>query len=270
MGGAAAGGGAGGPRDQRGGRQPHLEALLSRANEDRQDAESRLADVTKERDRLATKVKTLERDLATSRKAKPPAQAAQALEGPEGAEAPPDDSGGGGAVPPVSSTLWPAHRRGMRRPDVGSVHGPADGHDGQWPAGQCDERGLQRPQGECRTGGCAPAAPLPHRLTSAAISFVEAGAEQSSQGSASRSSAPEGGGVRSSPFNLRPHVPCNLHECYLYIYIHECMYKYPAPPPRHGQFDRRLGHSTPTLRIFLQHCLYFYSGYAMPPDLLHC
>ena len=41
-----------------------LEACLSKANEDRRDTESRLADVTKERDRLATKVKTLERDLA--------------------------------------------------------------------------------------------------------------------------------------------------------------------------------------------------------------
>ena len=66
-----------------------LEARLSRANEDRRDAESRLADVTKEGDCLATKVKTLERDLAMLRKAKPPAQAAQAREGPEGAEAPP-------------------------------------------------------------------------------------------------------------------------------------------------------------------------------------
>ena len=66
-----------------------LEACLSRANEDRRDAQSRLANVTKERDRLATQVKTLARELATSRKAKPPAQAAQAGEGPEGAEAPP-------------------------------------------------------------------------------------------------------------------------------------------------------------------------------------
>ena len=32
-----------------------LKARLSRANEDRRDSESRLADVTKERDRLATK-----------------------------------------------------------------------------------------------------------------------------------------------------------------------------------------------------------------------
>ena len=101
-----------------------LEARLSRANEDRRDAESLLADVTKERDHLATKVKPLERDLATARKAKPPAQPAQAGEGPEGAEAPPGDragGGGGGAVPPVSGTFWPAHRRGMPRPR----HGPA-------------------------------------------------------------------------------------------------------------------------------------------------
>ena len=53
-----------------------LEARLFKANEDKRDAQSRLADVTKERDRLATKVKTLERDVATSRKARPPAQAA--------------------------------------------------------------------------------------------------------------------------------------------------------------------------------------------------
>ena len=52
-----------------------LEARLSEATEDMRAAESRLAHVTKERDRLATKVKTLERDLGTARKAKPPAQA---------------------------------------------------------------------------------------------------------------------------------------------------------------------------------------------------
>ena len=49
----------------------------------------------------------------------------------------------------------------------------------------------------------------PHRLTSAAMdpSFVEAVGEQSSQGSASRSSAPGGGGVRRSPFTLRTTCP---------------------------------------------------------------
>ena len=94
-----------------------LEACLSRANEDRRDSESRLPDVTKERDQLAAKVKTLERDLATLRKAKPAAHPAEAVERPEGAEAPPGDKGvGGGAVPPVSVTSWPAHRRGMPRP----------------------------------------------------------------------------------------------------------------------------------------------------------
>ena len=49
----------------------------------------------------------------------------------------------------------------------------------------------------------------PHRLTSAATdpSFVEAVAEQSSQGSASRSYAPRGGGGRSSPFRLGTTCP---------------------------------------------------------------
>ena len=83
----------------------NLEARLSRANEDRRDAESRLADVTKERDRLAAKVKTLERDLATSRKAKLAAQAAQAGKRPEGAEAPRVTGGGGGSAAGVRYLL---------------------------------------------------------------------------------------------------------------------------------------------------------------------
>ena len=96
-----------------------LEARLSRANEERRAAESRLADVTKARDRLATRVKTPERDLGTARKAKPKAQTG---ERPEGAEAPPGDRAGGGhLVLPVSGTFWPAHRPGMPRPR----HAPA-------------------------------------------------------------------------------------------------------------------------------------------------
>ena len=101
-----------------------LGARLSRTNEDRRGAKSRLAEVTKERDRLVARVKTQERDLGTAGKAKPPAQAG---EGPQGAEAPPGDraagggGGGGGAVLPVSGTLWPAQRPGMRRPR----HAPA-------------------------------------------------------------------------------------------------------------------------------------------------
>ena len=74
-----------------------LEARRSRAKEDRRDCESRLADFTKERDRLATKVKTLERDVATSRRAKPAAQPAQAVERAEGAEAPAPQGDKGGA-----------------------------------------------------------------------------------------------------------------------------------------------------------------------------
>ena len=85
-----------------------LEARLSRANEDRRAAESRLADVTKERDRLVASVKALERDLGTARKAagataKPPAQAG---EGAEGAEAPPGERAGGGGGGSAAGVLY--------------------------------------------------------------------------------------------------------------------------------------------------------------------
>ena len=75
-----------------------LEARLSRANEDRRAAKSRLADVTKERDRLAARVKTLQRDLGTAHKAAgaPAKPLARTGEGAEGAEAPPGDRAGGG------------------------------------------------------------------------------------------------------------------------------------------------------------------------------
>ena len=100
----------------------------------------------------------------------------------------------------------------------------------------------------------------PHRLTLAAMdpSFVEAVGEQSSQGSASRSSAP-GGGCVAHPLTSGPPVPSNFHECY------------PAPPPpRHGQFDRHVGHPPPHSAKFSAALFVFYSGYAMLPDLLHC
>ena len=93
-------------------------------------------------------------------------------------------------------------------------------------------------------------------------SSVEAVAEQSSQGSASRRSAPGGGGGRRSPFNFGLPVPSNLHGCYLYIFIYEYMYKYPAPPPTPsmGNLTDMWGTPPPTLRNFLQHCLYFSWG----------
>ena len=91
-----------------------LEARLSRANEDRPDSESRLADITKECDPLAAKVKTVERDAATLRKAKPATQPPEAVGRAEIAEAPLGDRRG--PVPPVSGTSWLAHRRGMPRP----------------------------------------------------------------------------------------------------------------------------------------------------------
>ena len=129
MGGAAAAAAAGGSRGAHAisaeAAKRDLQARLSRANEDRRAAESRVADVTKERDRLVTRVKTLERDLGTARKAagapaKPPAQTG---EGAEGAEAPRGEraGGGGGAMPPVSGTFWRARRPGVPRPR----HAPA-------------------------------------------------------------------------------------------------------------------------------------------------
>ena len=61
-------------------------------------------------------------------------------------------------------------------------------------------------------------------------SFAEAVVEQSSEGSASLSSAPGGGGV-ARLLTSGPPVPSNLHGCYLYIFIYEYMYKYTAPLP---------------------------------------
>ena len=46
-----------------------LEACPFRANEDRRAAETRSADLTKEREHFTTRMKTLERDLGTARKA---------------------------------------------------------------------------------------------------------------------------------------------------------------------------------------------------------
>ena len=179
-----------------------LEARLSRVHEDRRDCESRLADVTRERDRLATKVKTLERDVATLRKAKPAAQPAEAVERAEGAEAPapPGDRGGASAA-------------GVRYLLAGAQawHAQAEACAGQMSAVSTGLRMAMMASGkQVDVDSVAPDAPKvtaaleevrrqypPHRLTSAAMdpSFVEAVAEQSSQGSASRSSAPGGGGA---------------------------------------------------------------------------
>ena len=59
----------------------------------------------------------------------------------------------------------------------------------------------------------------------------------------------QGGGGVAHPLTWGPPVPSNLHECYLYILIYECMYmtNILPPPPRHGQFDRLVGHSPPPL-----------------------
>ena len=178
-----------------------LGARLSRVHEDRRDCESRLADVTKERDRLATKVRTVERDVATLRKAKPAAQPAQAAGRAEGAEAPapPDDRGGASAA-------------GVRYLLAGAQawHAQAEACAGQMSAVSTGLRMAMMASGQqVNVDSVAPNPPKvtaameevrrqypPHCLTSAAMdpSFVEAVAEQSFQGTASRSSAPGGGG----------------------------------------------------------------------------
>ena len=203
-----------------------LEARLSGANEDRRDSQSRLADVTKERDRLVAKVKTLERDLAPLRKAKPAAQPAEAVERPEGAQACPGDRAGGGGS-----------AAGVRYLAAGTQvwHAQAEACAGQMSAVSTGPRMATLGTGrQVDVDSVAPDAPrvsaaleevrrqyLPHRITSAAMdpSFVEAVPEQSSQGSASRSCAPGGGGgCVAHPLTSGPPVSSNLHECY------------PAPP----------------------------------------
>ena len=79
---------------------------------------------------------------------------------------------------------------------------------------------------------------------------MEAVAEQSSQGSASRSSAPRGGGVRRYP----PEQLSFLTTTNVIL----------PPPPKHGQFDRYVGYSPPTVRNFLPHCLYINWGTVCP------
>ena len=167
------------------------------------------------RNRLATKVKTLERDLARLRKGKPPAQAAQAGEGPQGAEAPPGDRAGGGGGSAAGVRYLVAGARAW--------HAQAKACAGQMSAVSTGLRMAMMASGQqADVDSVAPDAPKvtaaledvrrqcpPHRLTSAAMhpSFVEAVAEQSSQGYASRSSAPGGGGGCSSPFNLGTTCP---------------------------------------------------------------
>ena len=209
---AAAGGGVGGDAMSAEAANRDLEAHLSRANEDRRAAESRLADVTKERDCLVTRVKTLERDLGTARKA-PPAPAkppAQTGEGAEGAKGPPGERAGGGG----------GNAAGVRYLLAGAQawHARAEACAGQMSAVSTGLRMAMLASGQhVEVDTVAPHMARvsaahedvrrqypPHRLTSAAMdpSFAEAGVEQSSQGSASRSSAPGGGGGRSSPFDF--------------------------------------------------------------------
>ena len=234
-----------------------LEACLSRAKEDRQDCKSRLADVTKERDRLATKVRTLERDVATLRKAKPAAQPAEAVERGEGAEAP---------APPGDRGL--ASAAGVRYLLAGAQawHAQAEACAGQMSAVPTGLRMAMMPSGkQVDVDSLAPDAP---KVTAA----MEEVRQQYPPPTASRrrpltpplwrrctSRAPRaplagallpGGGLRSyPPEHLSFLITTNVIL--------------PPPPPKHGQFDRYVGYSPPTVRNFLQ-CLYINWGTVCP------
>ena len=143
-----------------------LEAHLSRANEDRQTTKSRSADVTKELDCLVTRVKTLERDLGTTRKAARHQQSYRHKQG-RGLRVPRlprvrGRGGGGGNAAGVRYLLIGAQ----------AWHAQAESCAGQMSAvftglqmammatgqqGEGGHRGPQHPQAECRTRGCAPA-----------------------------------------------------------------------------------------------------------------
>ena len=109
--------------------------------------------------------------------------------------------GGGGALPPVSGTFLPARRPGM----------PKRACAGQMSAVSTALRmAMMATSQQVDVDNVAPDAPrvsaaledvrrqyTTHRLTSAAMdpSFAQAVVKQSSQGSASRNSAPGGGGA---------------------------------------------------------------------------
>ena len=238
-----------------------LEGRLSRANEDRRAAESRLADVTKERDRLVTRVKTLERDLGTARMAagapaKPPAQTGEGVEGAEGPSG--ERARGGGDAAGVRYLMAGAQ----------ACHAHAEACAGQMSVVSTGLRMAMMTTGQqADVDTVAPDALMvsaamkdvrrqytPHRLTQAAMdpSFAEAVVEQTSQGSASRSSVQGGGGGGvAHPLTSGPPVPSNLHGCYLYIFIYEYMYKYPPPPPQGmGSLTDMWGTPPPLCGIF--------------------
>ena len=189
-----------------------LEARLSRANDDKRAAEMQLAAVTRDRDRLASRVKTLERDLAAARKATGGRPPGQTREGAEGAEGPTAERAGGPPTPAgvryllAGSQAWHAQAEAA----AGQMSAVATGlRMALLAGGQSVEVATVAPDlarviaAHEDAGRQYP----PHRLTAAAMdaSFAEA-VEQSSQGSAGRSSAPGGGGG-SSPFDFGTTCP---------------------------------------------------------------
>ena len=230
-----------------------------------------MADVTKERDRLATKVKTLERELATLRKAKPAAQPAEAVERPEGAEAPPGDKGGASAA-------------GVRYLLAGAQawHAQAEACAGQMSAVSTGLRMAMMASGkQVNVDSVAPDAP---KVTAAGGSAPAVPPPPPHVGGHGPLLCGGGGGVE---------LPCRAPlagallqgggGAWLTLYPRDHLSFLtttnvilpPPPPPKHGQFDQHVGHSPPTLRNFLQHCLYIIRGMLCPLTCLryflrHC
>ena len=93
-----------------------LKARLSEANEDRRAAGTELAAIRRDKDRLASRTKTLERDLATARKAtgdRPPGQTGEGE--PEGPTA---ERAGWGGNPAVVRYLLPGSQAGHARAEA--------------------------------------------------------------------------------------------------------------------------------------------------------
>ena len=229
--------------------QRHLEARSSKANEDRRAAETQCAAVRRDKDRLAARVKALEQDLAAARRLPGGRAPGEVAEGePEspaadrGVEAP---NAAGAQFLFAGAQAWHAHAEaapkqmsavatGLRMALLTSCQAVGVAHVapdlGQVTAAE-EELGRQY---------------LPHHLTATPMdaTYFEA-VEQSSLSSAGRSSSQGGGGL---PFTSQPSVPSNLHGCYLYICVYEHMYMQVLATPRHGQFERHVGYSAPTLQ----------------------
>ena len=243
MGGAAAAAAAaaardvGGSRDQRGGRQPRPRGLRHSFTLDRRAAETKLAVVRRDKDRLASRVKTLERDLATARKATGGRPLGQTGGGEP--ESPTAERGVGAPNPAgvryllAGSQAWHAQGEaaagqmsavatGLRMALKTSGQAVQVTHvapDLAWVTAAHEELGRQYPP------------PLPHGSGDGCR--IRRGGRAELPGLRWPELCSRGVGPVALPLTSGPPVPSNLHGCYLYIFVYEYMYMQvlPATPP---------------------------------------